>query len=91
MNTKLIIKAQRLDDEFEHDSLYTWELNSMEELYNFRRMRIPPEHYTHVYVTIYIENRLHMAFVSNPMTLGQNVFNRFRDYVCSMFGCEMFR
>jgi hypothetical protein len=88
---KIIIKAQRLDEELEHDQPYTWELKSVEELYNFRRMQIPFEHYTHVYVTINIENKFRAAMISNPMRIGETVFNRIKNWTFGIFVPELFR
>ena len=89
--TKLIIKAQRLDEEFNHDMTYEWTLETPEELYNFRRMQIPREHYTHVYVTISLENHYRCAFIANSHTLGQAVFNRIKDFVFRVYCDEIFR
>lgn len=88
---KIIIKAQRLDEEFEHDQPYTWQLETVEELYNFRRMQIPPEHYTHVYVTINIENKFNAVIIAHPMRIGETVFNRIKNWTFGIFAPELFR
>lgn len=88
---KIIVKAQRLASDFEHDSYHEWEIKSVEELYNFRKIKLPFEHYSHLYVVIEMPyNYMQRTLVTNPMNLGEAVFKYVMNVVQSIFVKEIF-
>ena len=85
----IIVKCTRLDKNHVFDLTHDWEIKSAAELYNFRRMRIPREQYTHCYVTI-VTGRIEHAFTCNPENIGERVFNWAKDFVFSCFVEKLF-
>lgn len=77
---KITIKAQRLSHDFEHGHCYEWTVSNPEELYNIKRMQIPSEGYSLVYVVI--ETSIGMtSFTTNPYNIGNAVFNRIKNMI----------
>ena len=87
---KIIVKVTRLAASHDVDLVRDWVINNSEELYNFKRMRLPREGYTHCYVTVNIGDHRECCFVCQPNRLGVAVFNRVKDFVFSWFVHELF-
>lgn len=87
---KIIIKMQRLDADFDHDRVVEWELKNADELFSFRRIKIPHDGYIRAQVRINLPNGFSRVLITSPMRVGEAVFRNIQEMVFSEFVNRIF-